>query len=203
MWRSLCFVDKLRAAQTKKLSKYRAVECDELKNLKSKLNLSATHQSAPLNGYRIKMQSRRCGTLSLARGTANQIVLWLACAVWLGLGLTVIGNAWPGELKSPVESAAPRKDYLVSTFLREGVDGFTIKLVHLIQSASNSDEAAGIFTRLALEQYPGHAVAQTLVAEISLPPGPCAKDRQVATEATAGAFYAVPPSCKKGLGAPN
>lgn len=99
--------------------------------------------------------------------------------------------AWPDELQSSTIKATLKKDYLVSAILREGVDGFTIKLVHLIQSADSRDEATGIFTRLALEQYPGHAVARTLIAEISLPPGSCAKDKQAAPEAAAAAFYAV------------
>lgn len=131
------------------------------------------------------------------------MLLRLLCAVWFGTGLTFMGNAWPGELKSPTESAVLKKDYLVSAFLREGGDRFTVKLVHLIQSANNRDEVAGIFTRLALEQYPGHAVAQTLIAEISLPPGPCAKDKQAATDAAATTFYAISTVMRKGADGPE
>lgn len=156
-----------------------------------------------MSSHHIEMQSRHYGALPPVHSTVSQMVLWLACAVWFGVGLTFMVSTWWGELKSPPESAAPKKDHLVSAFLREGGDGFTIKLVHLIQSANSRDEATGIFTRLAFEQYPGHAVAKTLIADISLPPEPCAKDKQAVPGAAASAFYAISAVMRKGADGPD
>jgi hypothetical protein len=97
---------------------------------------------------------------------------WLAQAGWLGMGLfppRISGAAGPNKKK-----AAPKTHYLVSAILREGVQDFTFRLVHSVQSAASIDEATGLFTRLVLEKYPGYAIAQTTVTDITLPPGACA-----------------------------
>jgi hypothetical protein len=150
---------------------------------------------------------RGAGLMKTYEAFANRLAsirFWqLACTCCMGASFALTGNASPGEAKSSTVEVVRKKDYLVSAFLREGVDGFTVKLVHLIQPANNRDEAAGIFTRLAFEQYPGHAVAKTLVAEISLPPGPCAKDKQTAPEAAATAFYAISTVMRKGADGPD
>jgi hypothetical protein len=147
-------------------------------------------------------------SISGERNAANKKAIssrraWLVCAGLLGAGLARAGVPKPDEPAKPPTKAPLPTNYLVSALLREGGDGFTIKLVHLIQSANSRDEAAGIFTRLAFEQYPGHAVAKTLVAEISLPPGPCAKDKQTAPEAAATAFYAISTVMRKGADGPD
>ncbi|MFS2036048.1 hypothetical protein ACEN8I_18650 [Polaromonas sp. CT11-55] len=100
---------------------------------------------------------------------------WLARAGCLGMGLALPGAsrpAGPGP-KKPATKAAPKTHYLVSAILREGVQDFTFRLVHSVQSGSSVDEAIGLFTRLVLEKYPGYAIAQTTVTDIVLPPGAC------------------------------
>jgi len=101
---------------------------------------------------------------------------WLARAGGLGMGLTLpsISRAAGPVPGKPAAKATPRTHYLVSAILREGVQDFTFRLVHSVQSASSVDEATGIFTRLVLEKHPGHAVAQTTVTDIVLPLGACA-----------------------------
>ncbi len=86
-------------------------------------------------------------------------------------------SAWACSCRASCWAAGPnaketrhksrtQNHYLVSAILREGVQDFTFRLVHSLQSASGVDEAIGIFTRLALEKYPGYAVAQTTVTDI-------------------------------------
>ena len=101
--------------------------------------------------------------------------VWLAHAACLGMSLALpsIGrSAGPGNNKPA--KASPKTHYLVSAILREGVQDFTFRLVHSVQTAASVDEATGLFTRLVLERYPGYAIAQTTVTDITLPPGTCA-----------------------------
>jgi hypothetical protein len=101
---------------------------------------------------------------------------WLAHAGGLGMGLALpgIGRAAGSNTKKPATKGVPKTYYLVSAILREGVQDFTFRLVHSVQSAYSVDEATGLFTRLVLEKYPGYAIAQTTVTDITLPPGACA-----------------------------
>jgi hypothetical protein len=116
---------------------------------------------------------------------------WLVCAGLLGAGFARAGVPWPDALKTPAAKAAPKKHYLVSAIMREGVQDFSFRLVHSPQPAGSVDEAAGIFTRLALEKFPGHSVAQTVVTDLSLPPGACAKDKKTTPRKAGTTIYAV------------
>ena len=100
---------------------------------------------------------------------------WLAQAGWLGMGLALpgISRAIGPDKKKSATKGAPKTHYLVSAILREGVQNFTFRLVHSVQSAASVDEATGLFTRLVLEKYPGYAIAQTTVTDIALPSGAC------------------------------
>jgi len=101
---------------------------------------------------------------------------WLAHASCFGIGLALPGiSRAAGPIpKKPAQKAALKTHYLVSAILREGVQDFTFRLVHSVQTAASVDEATGLFTRLVLERYPGYAIAQTTVTDITLPPGTCA-----------------------------
>ncbi|CAN7590329.1 hypothetical protein [Polaromonas sp. LjRoot131] len=118
---------------------------------------------------------------------------WLAHAGWLSMGLLLPGvsRAAGPNARKPATKATPKTHYLVSAILREGVQDFTFRLVHSMQSASSVDEAIGIFTRLALEKYPGHAVAQTTVTDIVLPPGACTASKPGSTRKPSPTLYAV------------
>jgi hypothetical protein len=118
---------------------------------------------------------------------------WLTQAGWLSMGLLLPGasRAAGPNARKPVTKAAPKTHYLVSAILREGVQDFTFRLVHSMQSATSIDEALGIFTRLALEKYPGYAVAQTTVTDIVLPPGACAASKPGSPRKPSPTLYAV------------
>jgi hypothetical protein len=123
---------------------------------------------------------------------------WLVCAGLLGAGFARAGAPWADALKTPAAKTAPKRHYLISAVLREGVQDFTFKLVHSPQPASSVDEAIGIFTRLALEKFPGYAVAQTVVTAISLPPGACTRSKQGTPRAAAKTIYAMSALMQKG-----
>jgi hypothetical protein len=114
---------------------------------------------------------------------------WLTHAACLGIGLYPPCISWAAGPKN--NKAAPKTHYLVSAILREGVQDFTFRLVHSMQSAASVDEATGIFTRLALERYPGYAVAQTTVTDIVLPPGACTQGKPRKPSSTLYAVSAV------------
>lgn len=118
---------------------------------------------------------------------------WLAHAGWLSMGLLLPGvsRAAGPSARKPATKAAPKTHYLVSAILREGVQDFTFRLVHSMQSATSIDEAIGIFTRLALEKYPGYAVAQTTVTDIVLPPGACTQGKPGNPRKPSPTLYAV------------
>jgi hypothetical protein len=116
---------------------------------------------------------------------------WLVCAGLLGAGFAHAGVPWPDTLKTPAAKAGPKRHYLISAVLREGVQDFTFKLVHSLQSANSVDEATGIFTRLALEKYPGYAVAQTTVTDIVLPPDVCPARKPTGPRKPDKTIYAV------------
>jgi hypothetical protein len=118
---------------------------------------------------------------------------WLAQAACLAIGLCPprISRAAGSNNNKAAAKAAPKTRYLVSALLREGVQDFTFNLVHSIQSAASVDEAIGIFTRLALERYPGCAVAQTTVTDVILPPGACTQGKPGAPRKIARTLYAV------------
>lgn len=137
-------------------------------------------------------------------GTTHQRIktsrrAWLACVGWFGFSFARAGVPWPDALKTPAVKAAPLTHYLISAILREGVDGFSIKLVHSRQSAGSADEATGIFTRRVLQQFPGYALAKTIITEISLPPESCGKGKQDQPAVTATAIYAVSAVMHKGI----
>ena len=100
---------------------------------------------------------------------------WLTQAACLGIGLypPVVGWATEPAKKKPTARGGTKTHYLVSAILREGVQDFSFRLVHSVQSAASVEEATGLLTRLVQEKYPGHAVAQTTVTDIVLPPGAC------------------------------
>lgn len=116
---------------------------------------------------------------------------WLARAACLGL--VQIHASWAGEpdKKKPAAKPAAKTHYLVSGILREGVQDFTFRLVHSVQSAAGVDEVTGMFTRLVLEQYPGYAISQTTVTDIHFPPDTCTLSRQAAPRKPAKTLYAV------------
>jgi hypothetical protein len=118
---------------------------------------------------------------------------WLAHAGRLGLCLLLPGISRAGDpgKKKPPTKATAKTPYLVSAILREGVQEFTFRLVHSVQSAAGIDEATGMFTRQVLEKYPGYAVSQTTVTDIAFPPDTCALSRQAAPRKPAKTLYAV------------
>lgn len=109
----------------------------------------------------------------------------------MGLALPGVGRTARPDKKKPPTKAAPKTHYLVSAVLREGVQDFTFRLVHSVQSAAGVDEVTGIFTRLALEKYPGYAVAQTTVTDIVLPLGTCLVGHPGSPRKSAQTLYAV------------
>ncbi|WP_411877543.1 hypothetical protein [Polaromonas sp. YR568] len=118
---------------------------------------------------------------------------WLARASCLVTGLVHSHASWAGEpdKRKPVTRPTSKTPYLVSAVLREGVQDFTFRLVHSVQSAAGIDEATGLFTRLVLEKYPGYAVSQTTATDIAFPPDTCALSRQAVPRKPARTLYAV------------
>lgn len=118
---------------------------------------------------------------------------WLACAAGFSIALIQPGISHAAEpnKKKPAAKAPPKAWYLVSAILREGVKDFTFRLVHSAQAAGSVDEATGIFTRLVMEKYPGYAIAQTTVTDISWPPDICPANKAAGRRWPARTFYAV------------
>jgi len=118
---------------------------------------------------------------------------WLAHAGCLGMSLAArgISHAAGPSPKKPATKAAPKTYYLVSAILREGVQDFTFRLVHSVQPGASVDEAIGLFTRLVLEKYPGYAIAQTTVTDVTLPPGTCAAGKPGSSRKPGPTLYIV------------
>ena len=134
------------------------------------------------------MQTITAGTKAIATRRT-----WLANAACFGFALTQphISQAVEPNRKKTAPKAAPKTHYLVSAILREGVKDFTFRLVHSAQAAGSVDEAIGIFTRLVMEKYPGYAIAQTTVTDITWPPDICATNKATGPRRPEKTFYAV------------
>ena len=127
------------------------------------------------------------------KASTNSRRAWLAHAGRLGtaLFLPARGRAAEPDKKKPAAKVPPKAWYLVSAILREGVKDFTFRLVHSAQAAGSVDEAIGIFTRLVMEKYPGYAIAQTTVTDISWPPDICPAGKAASPRRPNKTFYAV------------
>lgn len=121
---------------------------------------------------------------------------WLAYAAYAaGFGISLtrprVSSAGEPNRKKPAANATPKTHYLVSAVVREGVQDFSFRLLHSVQTAASKDEAVGIFTRLVMEKNPGYAVAQTTVTDISWPPDICATNKGAGPRRPGKTFYAV------------
>lgn len=103
---------------------------------------------------------------------------WLACiGVW-GAGAAMAGIRRPLNADTLVAQAAPAarlKQYLVSAMLRKGTQDYAIMLTHGRQLGVSKDEAVGLFVRLAIAQYPGYSVMDTIASEFDLALPSCSK----------------------------
>ena len=104
---------------------------------------------------------------------------WLACiGVW-GAGAAIasgIRHPLNGDtVVAQAAPAAPLKQYLVSAMLRKGTQDFAIMLAHGRQPAVSKDEAVGLFVRVAIAQYPGYSVMDTIASEFDLALPSCTK----------------------------
>jgi hypothetical protein len=123
---------------------------------------------------------------------------WLVCAAWLTAGLAQAGISRPADRKNPALKAAPTTHCLVSAISRESAQDLTFRLLHSAQSTSSADEATGLSTRMAMEKFPGRAVAQTVVTKLSPPPGACPGDKRAAPTTAARTIYAVSALMRQG-----
>lgn len=90
------------------------------------------------------------------------------CALML-LCLPGAVDAREQTISHSVYVAKAQSRYMVSGVLRKGSTEMSIRLVHSIHTASNSDEALGLFTRQVMVKFPGYSILSTLVTEVEIP----------------------------------
>jgi hypothetical protein len=64
---------------------------------------------------------------------------------------------------------------IVSAILRKSTQDYAIMLTHGRQPAVSKDEAVGLFVRLAIAQYPGYSVMDTIASEYDLTQPSCTR----------------------------
>ena len=108
---------------------------------------------------------------------------WLACVGVWGAGTAMAGIRRTPDADTLVAQAAPAApitQYLVSAILRKGTQDYTIMLIHGRQPAVSKDEAIGLFVRLAIAQYPGYSVMNTIASEFDLALPSCSRSSSFA-----------------------
>lgn len=96
--------------------------------------------------------------------------IWAIALLWAVLGPALANTRCTNA------TAVEAHPYIVSGILKKHGEEATIKLVHTVERAVSQNEALGAFLTKALHDFPGYAVATTLVSPVAIPTTPtCAR----------------------------
>jgi len=80
------------------------------------------------------------------------------------LAATLAGPALATDYLIRSDNLAPLQSFFVSGVLKKNEEGMTIKLVHVVERASNAEYALAAFIKKAATEYPNYRILDAIVS---------------------------------------